>query len=254
MSAESLSQHQALVSDLSAMLQARVLGAAPVELLSDNDDKLVQVVQEPHGQTFVSRAYSQDAVANIEMSGLRFADAWEVMNELFADIGIDVVRATLIETGQKDTPFVIASEYLTDAKPLIDASTESKVELASSIGKLLTAHGFMTPHLQVFKDGTFMAVEEAAGDRVVLVDIDPHLDSQTRLQEDDKNSAFFIRQVAELLWNGSTEGQRMAVLNSFKVAVAGFAMDRGLDDTFLAFNQLHMMSNGLSPKNIGLFA
>lgn len=255
MSIESHPSPQLLVDDMSAVLHARILDATPIELLSDLDNKLVQVVQEPDGQTFVRRSYTQGSIANIKKLGLRFGDAWEAMHDVFADIGVDVVHSTLIETGQEGMPFVIASEYLADARPLIDASTESKVELAGNIGKLLTAGGFVTPHLQIFHEGTFMALEDETGkDNVVLVDVDPHLDSLTRLQGDDPNSAFFIRQVAELLWKECAEDQRTAVLNAFKGAVAGFAIDRGLDDTYMAFNQLQAMSNGVSPKDIGLFA
>lgn len=60
--AETITSHQVLSKNMSAVLRARVLGAVPVQTLSNRDDKLVQVVEEPDGQRFIKRSYGQEAI------------------------------------------------------------------------------------------------------------------------------------------------------------------------------------------------
>lgn len=174
---------------------------------------------------------------------------------MFDDAGIDIVPSVLLKTGDKKAPVVITSEYLAEGKPLIDASVDAKKVLARKLGGFLSATTILSPGMQIFNQGAFMAIDDGGGnDKAVLVDVDPYITAGFRLRSDE-GAAFFMRQLADMFWNHwCKDEEREPVLRQLVQAVADFAIEvPDLDDTFMAFNQLQLMGNGLSPKQVGLF-
>jgi hypothetical protein len=243
--------HQALADSMNEVLHARVGAARPVEVLSTHD-KLLQIVEAEDGERFVTRSYTPEAIAGIENNySFGFRVAWRGMHEAFADAGLEVVRSGLIET-KGEHPFIVVSEYLENGQPLASASTETKLAVATGLGKLLTTEGYFIPAPEMVRDDMFMVVEREGEETAVLTDVDPLVTPSWRMQENDQNSAFFINTLAELAWDRwCSEEERAPVISAMVMSLGDYALDKFDFDsaTTRAFMDLHLMSNGVDNRS-----
>lgn len=251
MASPDFENYQTLADGLSNLLYSRITAATPIEVLSTHDNKLLQVVETADGEKFVTRSYTPEAVNEIEYNyGLDFERAWEKMQEAFADVDLEIVPSRLIKT-EGEYPFIIVSEYLEDARPLSAAPTETKVAVATGLGKLLGTSGRYMPAPAMIRHDMFMVVERNGEAKALLTDVDPLVTTARRMQMSDQNSAYFIDKLAEFAWDRwCSQDERIPVATAMVRGLGDFALD-GFDwnsSTSRAFMDLHMMSNGLDHR------
>lgn len=251
---ETLREHQTLADDLNALAHARLESATPVEVLSTRGDKVLQVLQESDGSKIVTRSFTDDAVSHVERHGLDFVEAWEAMHAIFSGDEMGVVRSSLLRSSG-DYPFVAVSEYLKDSKDVVEAPTEFKVRLARSLGGLLRADSGHFPALEMVREDMFRIVERDGQQKALLIDTDPHIMAGGLLGS-DIISAKFVTTLGEFFFDKwCTESERQEVLGALVRSVADIALDDfGFSTQMLtAFSNIHMMCQGLDPRELGLF-
>lgn len=225
-SPELLVARQAVASDIDTLIHSRVSTAAPIETLSDRGDKLLEVVQEANGQKFVTRRFSRDAISRIEMGGLSFTEAWQAMHKKFGDAGIKIVPSHLLAT-EEPYPFTVVSKYLENGQPLIEAPTQTKIELANNLGKTLRGRYMLQPAM--LNPDMFMVDNSEDGSlEAYIVDLDPLIIPRPivanvelypwrakNLEALDGIDAYYIDQLSGLFYNHwCTEEEKRAVLST----------------------------------------
>lgn len=213
---ELLVVRQAVASDIDALIHMRVISAVPIETFSDRGNKLLQVVQEANGQKFVARRFSRKAISDVEVGGLSFTEAWKAMHEQFGDAGVNIVPSHLLAT-EEPYPFMVVSKYLENGQPLIEAPTQTKIELAENLGRMLRGRYMLHP--QMLNPDMFMVelTQDGTGE-AYLVDLDPFMMPSPdieNLERLDSSHAFYIRQLTRLFQDfWCTEEEKRAVLST----------------------------------------
>lgn len=237
----------------------RVLNAEPVRLLSDRDDKLVEVVRDSVGQQFVRRSYSQTAVSKVEQIGLDFNQSWGTFRTTYSLAGIDVVPSVVFHPNraESDYPVVMASEYIKDST-IREASEPAKVKLASGLGRLLgDSTNKFYPSAETYRPDMFRVEKDKSGeDRFVLVDIDPQLalweDIRTNTRAMDLKFAFYIREVALFLQGSLCNPNEMyPVMGAFIQSIGPVLRKLGIDgekETLMALMTVNAASQGAGLK------
>jgi hypothetical protein len=250
---------QEFVDQLDLTIRDRIAAARPVERLGLKPNILLQVVEEPDGNKFVTRSFSRQAVDYMEREGQTFDEAWVAMQDIFGQAAIPLVRTGIAinETEQATGyPIVMVSEYLPDAQPLIGASTQTKVDLAKKLPGLFRKSDGRMISAEVFRADMFKVVsDESANEQAVMIDVDPHM-IRPLMGYTDPPVAFYVQQLSELMWDEwCTEEERTTVIPAFITAVAHFLGDK-LDDIHnpatQAFMNAHLMSNGVDSRVHGL--
>lgn len=214
------------VTVLDTSVRGRVLNAEPISLLSNHDDKLVEVVRDINDTRFVRRSYSQAAVAVFEGRSLLFTEALTQMCQIFEGAGIGVVPHVLFQFSPEENqyPVVLATEYLED--DIQTASTEAKVQVATALGAILSNSSKFRPGLEIFSHDMFRVRRDPTGsEKLVLVDIDPFLRDKfyTSISEDARDimTTGYIKQVSSLLWDSwCRPDERGAVIGAFVRSLA----------------------------------
>lgn len=218
-----MNRQREFVAALGTALRRRVLAAPSIELLSDRNDKLVEVVRDVDGNRFIRRSYGREEVARIEQEGLSFAEAWDQMHRIFGDAGITIVPSVVFYPAPTESqfPVVVASEYV-EGIALKLAGTAVKVSLATSLGNTLLRSGRYHPSLEPFASDMFKVKRDRAGaEQLVLIDVNPYLVDQENLfgkseAAKDLWQASYINSVANLLWdNWCRPGERKEVSEAF---------------------------------------
>lgn len=217
---------QALATEPADVLREKVIGANPVELLSNRFDKVLEVVEGDDGGMFVRRSYEPGGVSDVLGRLPDFSTAWNHLNMLMDRAEIDVVPSVLIP-GADRHPYIIASEYMPDAVNVKDASKETKIETARALGRLFVASGEegYIPELGMLDHEMFL-VETGEDDTSVvkLADVDPRL--KPTAGHNDAHAQLFIFGASQLIWkNWSNEDERQDVLKAFVDSVTVDVLD-----------------------------
>lgn len=255
---ETVGEHQAFANDLGVLIHERIVHATPIEVLSSRGDKLLQVLQEPDGATFVTRSFSDMAVGHIEQRRMGFQEAWDAMHEVFADAGLEVVPSHLLAANGR-YPFVAVSEHVVDGVPLVDAPTETKMELAESFAKLIQPNRsgyFIAP--EMINAGMFTVVSREEGEhKVMLLDTDPHILPSMYDARDENLASHYINTLADLFWDEwCTPEEREAVFTKLFLAMNKFVGEDVdlMSKPGVALQKVHMMSNGMDVRDMPLFS
>ncbi|MBI5906463.1 hypothetical protein HY857_00220 [Candidatus Saccharibacteria bacterium] len=248
---------QHLRDQLYEVARNRIRQSEPVEVLSPGRETLLQLVEEPDGKQFVTRSFSPEAISYIEDSGMSFEDTWQTMQTILAQAGIASVRSAITiheEDGAKsDYPIVIVSEYLADNRPVMEASTESKIELARNLPGLFNGSGGLMLSSETIRADMFKVTPDESGEeKIVMIDMDPLL---VRRSSPDSLIAFYIEKFGAQFWDDwCLPEEREAVITQFIIA-SGLVLDNKLDDinnpVSKVFLNAHMMSQGLDYREFG---
>ena len=239
------------------VLNERLTAAAPVEELSSHEDRILQVFEEADGSRFVKRSFTDDAVWYVEGKGLTFQEAWEAMEDIYADVDIEVVPSFLFEQGGEH-PFVAVSEHLPDLVDMKDLPSEDKEKLAHGLGQLLRPEASYWPSLEAVRGDTFKGVEQEDGTfRTLMVDTDPFTILAPSFGRDEYVGTY-IKKFAELIWDEWCDEQDRSRVAGALVQSLATALDESefagaMGSTSKAFMNLHLMSNGMDPRETGLF-
>lgn len=239
--------------------KGRVLNAEPIHVLSDRDDKLVEIVRDTTGARFVRRSYSKTAVSNVERVGLSFNQAWDTMHACYAAAGIKVVPSAVLHPSRAESayPVVVAAEYVQDSN-IRDASESAKEKLAAGLGKLMgdTANKYF-PSAEAYRPDMFRVEKDDSGeDRLVLVDIDPHLasweDIRTNIRAVDQRFAFYLSEVALFLQGSLCKpNEKYPVMGAFIQSMGPVLRELGVDGedmTLMTLMNLNAVSQGVDLK------
>ncbi len=251
---------QEFVDGLDGLIRGRIQVAQPVERLSHSPDILLQLVEEEDGRQFVTRSFTRRAVNEVEACGRNFEEVWDCMQETFRMAGISPVR-TEIAINDYDSvaqnPVVMVSEYLAHSHPIIEASTQTKVDLAARLPRLFRGYGGLKIHSPVLQRDMFRFVTTETGEEaVVLMDVDPRM-VETHWLNEDGLIAYYIERFGDLLWQEwCTPEERTEVLTQF-IKSAGTVVEDKLDDpnnvVFRAFFNVHTLSQGIDYREHGLY-
>lgn len=242
-----------LIGILEASVRQRVLHAQSIELLSNRNDKLVEVVGDIGGARFIRRSYGQPEVARIEQVGLTFGEAWKKMHEIFGGVGIGMVSSIVFYpfSSESQFPVVVASEYV-EGVDIISAGVEIKTALATSLGNILLQPGKYRPSFESFAHDMFKVRKDKAGiERLVLIDPDPYLvDGEALLISEDAQDvwyAAYIKYVSNSLCNWSHSSERYLVLSAFINSLRPLALDLNSSErqrTLDALMETHSRAQG----------
>lgn len=254
---EALGEHQIIANGVQALILARIDEATPVEVLSARGNKLLQVMQEADGTTFVTRSFTAAAVNHVEQRRISFAEAWDAMHSVYGDAGIDVVPSYLLASNGK-YPFVAVSEHLVSGQHLIDAPTETKVDLAESFASLIQPNRdghFIAP--EMINEDMFQVVSNEEGEfRVVLVDTDPHILPNMYNWRDENLVEHYLKALTDLFWDKWCHPEEREEVFSKLFQVMSKTVGEDFDlmsKPGLALQQIHMMSNGVDIRDMPLF-
>lgn len=247
-------------AQLDSYITERVSAAEHLDWLSHKGkDGALEVVQEADGRKFVRRSFSRTGISNVEDCGLDFPEAWETMQDIYRNAGISIVRTGLaVHQPQRTTehPIVMVSELLEDSKPLAEASTQTKINLATKLPGLFADSGSYTLRADAIRPDMFRVVSNDKGlEEVVMVDVDPLLDRTSYFRKEVK-IAFTIGQlVGECLWDTWCKPEeRTTVLTEF-IKAAAPRVEQYLDavgsPVFNAFFDAHTMSQGIDIRGKG---
>ena len=249
---------EVLTADLERSIREEVASATPIETLRTKDHKLLQIMQAEDGEKFVTRRYSQEGINVIQGDSrtwdMPFEENWEMMLHGLAAANITPVNSVLLRDVD-ESPYVIVSEFLENGVGMHEARTETKCQVAKSLGKLVTlesASGFVPNIFTIVKPDMFLAREKPDGtEEALLVDVDPYLHEQ-RVPKPSEIDATAIDIISGILWdNWCLEDERERVFVEFVKEIADMAMqDFSLDSpTAQSFQVAHFMSNGVDTRN-----
>jgi hypothetical protein len=243
-----------------SILSERLAVATPVEGLSSHNDRKLEVFEEADGCRFVKRSFTGEAVNYVERNGVTFREAWEGMEDIFGEVGIDVVPSFLLEQEGDEHPFVAVSEYLPEMIDVKDLPLEEKEKLVHGLGQLLRAEAAYWPSLEAVREDTFKGVVREDGThQVLMVDTDPFTILAPSLGRDEYLGTY-IKKFAELIWDEWCDEQDRSQVAS--ALVQSLAQSLGEDELFddimsdagKAFMNLHLMSNGVDSRESGLLS
>lgn len=259
MSAPETLNPQSQANVMMTVLNERLAAAVPVEELSAHEDRVLEVFEEADGSRFVKRSFTEEAVRYVERNGVTFEEAWEAMHDLYTDVDIDVVPAFMFEQ-DGDHPFVAVTEHLPDLIDMKDMPLEEKKKLVDGLGQLLRPEASYWPSLEAIRGDTFKGVAGEDGTpRALMVDADPFTIPAPHLGRGEYVGTY-INKFAELIWDEWCEAEDRARVASVLVQslARGVLEEHELADimstTGKAFMNLHLMSNGVDPRESGLLA
>jgi len=247
--------NQVVADNMQALVHCRLAQAKPVEILSDRGDKLLQVMEEANGQRFVKRSFGNGAVYYIERHGLSFNESWDAMHTVFSSIGAPVVKSVLFKK-EGEYPYVAISKYLAEKVPVSSAPLKVKKKLAHGLGQMLKGvRGYM-PAPEMVNGEMFQVTEQDGNPTVVLIDVDPYMVKKPRYGADTFN-AHYIERIGGLLYDEwcTDNDDRGEVMRAFVRSVGDIVPD-DIDrnpETFTAFSNVHLMSQGVDARQLGMF-
>jgi hypothetical protein len=255
MSTPGVENYQTLADSLTEHLYSRVAAAKPKEVLSTKHGKLLRVVEAADGELFITRSFAPEAIHEIESHyGLDFMQAWEEMHGAFAEAGIEVVPSTLIEIDGGEYPFIAISEYMKNAKPLSMGTLEAKKKAAAGLAGLLVSDRDYIPSPEMVREDMFVVVEHEGQTKPMLLDVDPLMVQASRIRTNDRDMAFYIRELSEKIWDyWCTEEDRVSVATATIQALGSVVLDDFdmMDSqTGQAFIDLHMLSNDVDHRHM----
>lgn len=238
-------EYQRLFGNVNALAAQRALGLTP-EIFSTSDWKKVELINDPSGNRFVRRTYSQDAIRQFRFnSGVDFPDTWNAFQREFRRAGIDIVPGGIASADS--THAVVMTEYRPDIRPVYDAPVAMKASFASTLGKLWVEAQEFYPRLEMLRHDTFAIAQGKDGnDSIVLIDVDPYLISKNIFEanpkEKDRMTARYIEYISELFFDRwCQEGEEEAVMGRFVRAVSSALLGDAMHLTELAYHQAKMM-------------
>jgi hypothetical protein len=242
-----------------SVLNERLAAATPVEELSKHDGRVLEVFEEPDGSRFVRRGFDDEAVGYVGRQGLSFRKAWEGMGDAYAAAGIDIVPSFMFEQAEGEYPFIIISEYVPDMVEVKDLPAEDKVKLIQGLGALLNPEAEYWPSLEAIRADTFKGVPQEDGThKVVVIDTDPFV-VRAPIPGPDREAyaGEYIKKISDLLWDDwCDQDDRGMVATALVVSLADSLAEEeyaGMDNpASRAFMNLHLMSNGVDPRDTGL--
>jgi hypothetical protein len=106
----------------------------------------------------------------------------------------------------------------------------------------------------MIREDMFVVVERDGQEKPMLLDTDPLMVRASRIRRSDRDTAFYVREIAEKIWDHwCTEEDRVSVATAAVKALGDFALN-GFDlmdtQTGRAFTDLHMMSNDLDHRRM----
>lgn len=236
-----------------SVLSERLAVAEPVEELTIDDNKALQVFEEPDGSRFVRRDFTAEGVDYVERAGLDFQEAWQAMGDSYAAVGIEVVPSFMFRGDGEAGPAITAiSEYVPDLIDVKDLPTEEKVKLVQGLAKLLDPDAGFWPTMEALHADTFKGVKQEDGTyRLLMIDTDP-LVKRASMFIRDESIGDYIKRFSDLLWdNWCEEEERTKVAVALKGSLADSLAEEYAEMgsyTNRAFMNLQVMSNGLDPR------
>ncbi|MCA9348678.1 hypothetical protein KC878_00860 [Candidatus Saccharibacteria bacterium] len=234
----------------------RAMDAETVEVFSNRGGKLVELVRD-EGVEFVRRIYMPDAVKEIEQVGVKFEEAFEAFAYMFEAAGLEIVDCALIEsTLRSGKQRVIVAKYLGSLGIDTDIMTlpfAAKVELAGSMGRLLTSHPDYMPASQVFLTDAF-AVDPTTS-KAVLVDIDPYLKrrytDRLGILDTEGSQGAILRICGRIITKWAVDdGERTAMASAYCRSAGHVITDDSSLELLGHFGYVHFMANGMSPEQL----
>lgn len=252
---EAFKEYQVLANNLSSMTRQIALEANPVKLLSDSDDKKVELVEDKKGHRFIRRSYDTNGVRYVERSGLRFTEAWEKLNREFDNVGLSIVPSFIVSPFDQPNgyPTAIIAEYLENSEPVLFASIEAKKKFALSLGSMIHRAIEVLPSPKLLRPDSFRAVHAKDGDQIFLVDIDPDVivkkEAYYTEEARDISQARYMDAFADFISNDLCEESEVQdIMSEFVKSVTPIAItDSCLELTREAYARAHLMSRGISP-------
>ena len=232
----------------------RAMDAEFVDTFSTRNGKVVELVRDKQGE-FVRRKYLPESVREVEQVGVPFCQAWSAFGQMFDGAGLKIVDSALIEETLDDDPIIVV-KYLghlgSEASPKA-LSTEAKVELVGSIGRLLTSHPSFMPDSQGFLPNAFAIDPESS--RAVLVDVDPYLKQRNMerlgLRRTEASQGLFMLRSG---WNiaewATDDTERTNMASAFCRSAGEVLDDNSTAELIFRFSYVHFMSNGMNPEQL----
>lgn len=242
-----------------SVLNERLAAASPVEDLSMHDNRRLQVFEEADGRRFVMRSFTAGAVREMDRDGISIQESWDAMHGMYEDAGLQVVPAHLFEQ-DGEYPFVAVAEHLPELTDVKDLPVEDKITMISGLGKLLSPEAEYWPSLQAIRTDTFKGVQQPDGSfQTYMIDTDPFVIPAPQLGRSEFLRTY-INKFAELLWDEWCDEEDRGPVATALVKTLAETLDEEewanpMDDAAgSAFASLHLMSNGVDPRETGLFA
>jgi len=249
-------QQELLHDNLSEVIKLIILTAKPIQNFKEDAARKIELVEDVNGFRFVRRTYGRPSLKYISYSGYDFEHAWDLMHKNFQEVGIHIVPSFYIETAGSDLGEVtVVSEYLPDARPVIDASTDIKCELAASLGNLVYQSEVL-PSFEMLMPDMFHLTHKLDGAEVLmLTDIDPYLRPAEQKNPDVKAGmdAAYIQRICYLFWDSwCKEVEREEVIRQFVEALAKSSNFAVMQDeiTSKAFAYAHAMTQGVDMRSV----
>lgn len=250
---------QTLSWNVNRFIQKLVTEAKSVRLLSDRNDKTVELVVDANGNRFVRRTYSSKAIAEIaDKPGLTFESVWKEMNTVFSRAGVKIVPSFILSASPDKV--VVVSSYLDDARPVLAAPTDEKEQLAEGLGRLVDSQSNdFFPALQMFLPDAFHTTKGEDGhDMIMLTDVDPypHFYSGSLMKfpkYKDATWGQYIRHISELFYDHwCREEEKEGILGKFLEGVAQGIKNKDSIDNIMntaeAINNTRMLQNGVDMR------
>ncbi|MDO8336007.1 MAG: hypothetical protein Q7T74_04495 [Candidatus Saccharibacteria bacterium] len=239
---------QEQVDTASQLLLDRLQAAEHIELLSYGSGKEVIRCKEEDGQTFVVRKYNLDGFSEASPNSPPFSISLQRFNELFEEIGIETARHSVISVDEKSAVLIV--EDLTNTIPVSEASTEIKIKLATSLGKLFNKDHEYRPGLQMIMSDMIVVDQSQGVDIPKFIDLDPYIIPNMEYAELD---AAILQRMIPILWDEwCIRGEREEVLTAFEKSLAKNIFS---DDTepsaamIMAFSTVNLMKSGIDPRH-----
>lgn len=252
---DTINQRELLHSNLSNAIRELILSAKHVKKFKDSSGK-VELLKDVHGNLFVRRFYDQPVLSYFSDSGFDFKDAWDLMHRGFQKVGIEIVPSFHLDaTDPNVVKILVVSKYLEDAKPVVDASVETKSRLATSLGNLLY-QSEVIPKSEMLSPDMFHLTHGPDGEeRVVLTDVDPYLYSAKNRTSELKSAldAKYIDGVCSLFWDyWCKQDEREKVIRHFSEALAKSSDLDVINNKFTsgAFGRAHAMARGIDMRSL----
>lgn len=250
-----INQRGLLHDNLSNAIRQLILSAKPVKRFEDSSGK-VELLEDMHGNLFVGRVYDQPALRYFSDSGFDFKDAWDLMHREFQKVGIEIVPSFHLDVADSNVgKILVVSKYLEDARPVIDASVETKIRLATSLGNLLY-QSEVIPKGEMLRPNMFHLTHGPDGEeRVVLTDVDPYLYSAKNSSPEVKSAldGKYIDGVCSLFWDyWCRQDEKEEVIKHFVEALAKSSDLDVIHSKFTsgAFGRAHAMKEGIDARSL----